>query len=87
MSSRIYYLSNKEHYSQYQQDFYNDNKEILKEQARIRYHNLSPEEKEKIKEYAKNRYNNLPEDKKNEKRAYGKNKYNMSTEQFQEHKE
>ena len=69
MPSRIYYLSNKEHYSQYQQDFYNDNKEILKEQARIRYHNLSPEEKEKIKEYAKNRYNNLPEDKKKRKKS------------------
>ena len=42
MPDIIYYLSNKEHYSQYQQDFYNDNKEILKEQARVWYHNLSP---------------------------------------------
>ena len=64
MPSRIYYQSNKEHYSQYQRKFYNDNKEILKEQARIRYHNLPPKEKEKRREYGKNRYNNLPEDKK-----------------------
>ena len=47
MPSRIYYQSNKEHYSQYQRKFYNDNKEILKEQARIRYHNLPPKEKKK----------------------------------------
>ena len=62
MPSRIYYQSNKEYYSQYQRKFYNDNKETIKEQARIRYNNLSPEEKQKRNEYAKNRYNNLSED-------------------------
>ena len=67
MPSRIYYQSNKENYSQYQRKFYNDNKETIKEQARIRYKNLSPEEKQKRNEYAKNRYNNLSEDKKMEK--------------------
>ena len=64
MHSRIYYQSNKENYSQYQRKSFNDNKETLKERARIKYHSLSPEEKEKRNEHAKNRYHNLPEDKK-----------------------
>ena len=67
MPSRIYYLSNKKYYSQYQRKFYSDNKETLKEHARIKYHNLTPEEKEKRNHYAKNKYNNLPEDKKMKK--------------------
>ena len=40
---------------------------MIKEQARIKYNSLSPEEKNKRSEYAKNCYNNLPEDKKNVK--------------------
>ena len=70
MPSRIYYQSNKENYSQYQRKFYNDNKETIKEQARIRYKNLSPEEKQNRNEYAKNRYNNLSEDKKKMKKEH-----------------
>ena len=62
MTSRIYYQSNKEYYSQYQRKFYNHNKETIKEQARIRYNNLSLEQKQKRNGYAKNRYNNLSED-------------------------
>ena len=88
MPSRIYYQRNKEHYSQYQGVFYNDNKEIVKERARIKYHNLPPEQKGKRREYAKNRYNNLREDKKNEVRTYAKNRYyNMTNEELQKHKE
>ena len=64
---------------QMQRDYYQKNKEAIKED------NLSPEEKDKRSKYAKNWYNNLSEDKKNEKRAYGKNRYhNMSEHKKQE---
>ena len=54
---------------QMQRDYYQKNKETIKEHAIIKYHNLSPEGKDKRSKYAKNCYNNLSEDKKNEKRA------------------
>ena len=41
---------------------------MIKEQGKIKYYKLSPEEKNKRNEYAKNWYNNLPEDKKKTKR-------------------
>ena len=59
---------------QKQRDFYENNKELIKQEVRIKYLNLSPEEKVKRSEYAKNWYNNLPDDKKNIKREYGKSK-------------
>ena len=55
MPSRIYYQSNKEHYLQYQKDFYNNKKDEYRERARIRCNNLSPEEKQERSEYSKNR--------------------------------
>ena len=54
---------------QMQRDYYQKNKEAIKEHAIIKYHKLSPEGKDKRSKYAKNCYNNLSEDKKNEKRA------------------
>ena len=57
---------------QKQRDFYENNKELIKQEVRIKYLNLSPEGKVKRSEYAKNWYNNLPDDKKNIKREYGK---------------
>ena len=61
---------------------------MIKEQARIKYNSLSPEEKNKRSEYAKNWYNKLSEDKKDVKREYAKNRYyNMTDEQMQNHKE
>ena len=40
-------------------EYYLQNKEAIKEKARIRYRNLSEEEKNKIKEYQKKRYQEL----------------------------
>ena len=40
-------------------EYYLQNKEAIKEKARIRYRNLSEEEKNKIKEYQKKRYQKL----------------------------
>ena len=40
-------------------DYYENDKERLKEQTRDKYRNLSEEEKNKKKEYGKNRYRKL----------------------------
>ena len=67
MPNRIYYQSNRDVSLKTQWDYYENNKEAIKEQAKIKYHNLTGEEKDKRCEYAKNWYNNLSEHKKNEK--------------------
>ena len=88
MSTKVFYQVHRESLLQKQTDFYENNKEMIKEQARIKYRSLSSEEKDKKDEYGKNWYNNLPEDKKNVKREYAKNKYhNMTDEEMQKHKE
>ena len=40
-------------------DYYKNNKERLKEQARDKYRSLSEEEKNIKREYGKNRYHNM----------------------------
>ena len=45
-------------------DYYESDKERLKEQARDKYRNLSEEDKKKQREYRKNRYHNMSEGKK-----------------------
>ena len=40
-------------------DYYENDKERLREQARNKYRNLSEEDKEKNREYGKNRYRNV----------------------------
>ena len=67
MPTKVFYQVHRESLLQKQTDFYGNNKEMIKEQARIKYHSLSSKEKVKKNEYAKNCYNNLPEDKKNVK--------------------
>ena len=53
-------------------DYYENNKERLREQARDKYRNLSEEEKNKKREYGKNRYHNMPEKKKQRLKKYKK---------------
>ena len=67
MPNRIYYQTNIDVCLKTQWDYYENNKEAIKEQAKSKYHNLTREEKDKRCEYAKNWYNNLSEHKKNEK--------------------
>ena len=50
-------------------NYYQANKEKLKEQAKIRYSNKSIEEKEKSKEYYRTWYSNLNEVRKNQIRT------------------
>ena len=45
-------------------DYYENNKERLREQARVKYRNLSEEEKNKKREYGENRYHSMSEEKK-----------------------
>ena len=45
-------------------EYYGNDKERLREQARDKYRNLSEEEKNKKREYGKNRYLNISEEKK-----------------------
>ena len=52
MPTKVFYQVHREGLLQNQRDFYGNNKEMIKEQARIKYHSLSPEEKNKKNEYA-----------------------------------
>ena len=55
-------------------DYYENNKERLRVQARDKYRNLSEEEKNlKKREYGKNRYHNMSEEKKIRLKEYQKN--------------
>ena len=54
-------------------EYYENNEERLREQARDKYGNLSEEEKNKKKEYGKNRYCSMSEKKKQSLKEYQKN--------------
>ena len=54
-------------------DYYENDKERLREQARDKYRNLSEEEKNKKREYRKNRYCNMSEEEKKRLKEYQKN--------------
>ena len=56
-------------------DYYENDKEGLRKQARDKYRNLSEEEKNKMREYGKNRYHNMSEEKKEKLKEYLKNYY------------
>ena len=53
-------------------DYYENDKETLREQARDKHRNLSEEEKNKKREYGKNRYLSMPEEKKQRQKEYQK---------------
>ena len=63
-------------------DYYENDKERLREQARYKYRNLSEEEKNKIKEYGKIRYRNMSEEKKKRLKEYQKNNHEARTSQY-----
>ena len=53
-------------------DYYENDKETLRQQARDKYRNLSEEEKNKKREYGKTRYLNMSEEKKKRRKEYQK---------------
>ena len=66
-------------------DYYENDKERLRGQARDKYRNLSEEEKDKEREYGKNRYRNISEEKKQRLNEYqinyrDTNKYQYNSE-------
>ena len=54
-------------------NYYENDKERLKEQERDKYRNLSEEEKNKKRDYGRNRYCNMSEEKKQRLKEYQKN--------------
>ena len=54
-------------------DYYENDKERLREQASDKYRILSEKGKNKKKEYVKNRYRNMSEEKKQRLKEYQKN--------------
>ena len=68
MNNAAYYQRNREIILNRAKDYYEDDKERLREQARNKYRKLSEEDKKKKREYRKNRYHNVPEEKKNTKK-------------------
>ena len=54
-------------------DYYEHNKERLRDQAKGKYRNLSEEDKNEKREYGKNRYHNISEEKKQKLKEYQKN--------------
>ena len=69
-----YYQGNREIILNRAKDYYENDKEKLREQARNKYRNLSEEDKNKKREYGKNRYQNMSEEKKQKLKEY-QNKY------------
>ena len=67
-----YYQKNREVMLNRGKDYYENDNERLRVQARDKYRNLSEEEKNKKREYGKNRYPNMSEEKKRLK-EYQKN--------------
>ena len=68
----IYYQRNPDVMLNRDKDYYENDKERLRGQARDKYRNLSEEEKNKKREYGKNRYHNMSEEKKIRLKEYQK---------------
>ena len=69
----IYYQRNRDVILNRAKDCYENDKEILRQQARNKYRKLSEEENNKKREYGKNRYHNMSEEKKQRLKEYQKN--------------
>ena len=68
-----YYQINREVILIRAEDYYENDKERLRVQARYKCRNLPEEEKNKKREYRKNRYRNMFEENKHRFREYQKN--------------
>ena len=60
-------------YTNRAKDYYENDKESLREQARVKYRNLSEEEKNKKRKYGRNRYYNISDEKKQKLKKYQQN--------------
>ena len=80
MDNTSYYQRNGKIMVNRAKDYYENDKERLREQARNKYRNLSEEDKEKKREYGKNRYRNMSEEKKQKSKEYQKQRYREAKE-------
>ena len=71
-NERGYYQRNREIILNRATEYYENDKERLREQAKNKYRKLSKEEKYINREYEKNRYQNMSEEKKQRLREYQK---------------
>ena len=62
MSGTTYYQGNREVMLSRADKYYENNKELLSEEAKNKYRELSEEEKYIKREYGRNRYHNMSED-------------------------
>ena len=69
----IYYQRNRGVIPNRAKNYYENDKERLREQARDKYRKLSEEEKNKKRKYGKSRYCNMSEEKKQRLKEYQKN--------------
>ena len=72
MSGMAYYQRNGDVILNRAKDYYENDQERLREQARDKYIILSEEDKNKKKEYGKNRYHNMSEEEKQKLKEYQK---------------
>ena len=73
MSELTYYQKSKGVILNRVKDYYENDKDRLRKQARDKYRNLSEEDKNKKREYGRNRYHNMSEEKKQRLKEYQKN--------------
>ena len=69
----IYYQRNRDVIPNRAKNYYENDKERLREQGRDKYRKLSEEEKNKKRKYGKSRYCNMSEEKKQRLKEYQKN--------------
>ena len=73
MSNTTDYQRNRDVMLNRAKDYHENDKKILKEQARDKNRTLSEEDKNKKREYGRNRCHNMPEEKKQRLKEYQKN--------------
>ena len=73
MSNATYYQRNKDVILNGAKDYYEKDKERLRELAKSKYRSLSEEDKNKQREYGKYRYHTMSEEKKQKLKEYQKN--------------
>ena len=72
MSEATYYQRKREVILNRAKDYYENDKERLREQARYKFRNLSEEEKNKKRAYGRNRYHTMSEEKKTKTKRISK---------------
>ena len=73
MSGTSYYKRNRDVILNRAKDYYEDDKELLRERRKNKYRELSDEEKNIKREYGRNRYHNMSEEKKQRLKKYQRN--------------